>query len=286
MRILITGAAGFIGSHLADRLAEDDHSIIGVDNLLTGRRENFTRDLRVETIVDRHAFYAIANECKPELIIHCAASYSDPDLWHRDTATNVAGTINAALAARFHRARLIYFQTALPPISSYAISKIAGEHYITLSGVPALIFRLANIYGPRNFSGPIPTFYRRLTAGQECTVTQTHRDTVFISDLVDLVVGAIERGKNGKMDVCSGKTYPILRYYDAVASVLGVDARPDVIRRPVDDVDQMELSPAAAREFGWNPTVELEDGIEETIAWYREHGVGETYTHLQLGTTK
>jgi UDP-glucose 4-epimerase len=196
MRVLITGAAGFIGSHLADRLALEGHQTIGVDNLSTGRADNFNGDLRITDIVDRDAFYAVANECAPELVIHCAASYNDPNLWHRDTDTNTAGTINAVLAARHHGARLVYFQTALPPISSYAISKIAGEHYIRLAAdVPSLVFRLANIYGPRNVSGPIPTFFKRLTAGDPCTVTETRRDTVYIADLVELVTRAISRAR-------------------------------------------------------------------------------------------
>ncbi len=93
--------------------------------------------------------------------MHCAASYSNPNFWHRDTQTNVLGTINATIAAKHHGARLIYFQTALPPISSYAISKIAGEQYIGLSDVEATVFRLANIYGPRNLSGPLPAFWKR-----------------------------------------------------------------------------------------------------------------------------
>lgn len=283
MRVLITGAAGFIGSHLNDRLSKTE-DIVGVDNLSTGRRDNYSGDLRVLDIADRQALYAVANEVEPELVIHCAASYSDPNLWHRDTDTNVTGTINATLVAKHHGARLVYFQTALPPISSYAISKIAGEHYITLSKVPALIFRLANIYGPRNVSGPIPTFYKRLTAGERCTVTDTRRDTVYIDDLIGLVTHAIGCHATGKYDVCSGEAYPIRRYYDAVASVLGSDSHPVEIPRPADDVPEMELSPLKARiELGWRPTVTLEDGVARAVDWYEANGVADTYTHLQLG---
>lgn len=282
MRVLITGAAGFIGSHLADTLADDE--IVGVDDLSTGSRENFTGDLRVLDIADRHALYEVANEVEPDLIIHCAASYSDPNLWHRDTDTNITGTINTILAAKHHGARLVYFQTALPPISSYAISKIAGEHYIQLSKVPALVFRLANIYGPRNLSGPIPTFFKRLTAGERCTVTETRRDTVYITDLVDAVTHAIDVRATGKYDICSGESYPIRRYYDAVASAIGSTSQPVVIPRPADDVPDMELAPVKARiELGWRAITPLEQGVAEAVAWYREHGVADTYTHLNLG---
>ena len=88
-----------------------------------------------------------------------------------------------------YNARIIYFQTVLPPISSYAISKIAGEHYLRLSGQPLTVFRLAAVYGPRNLSGAIPTFYRQVKAGLPCTVVEdASRDFVFVEDLVDRVL--------------------------------------------------------------------------------------------------
>lgn len=286
MRVLITGAAGFIGSHLADRLfafAEDNYAL-GVDNLTTGRAENFAGRLQVIDICDREKLYAAANVFRPSLVIHCAASYSDPQLWHRDIATNVEGTVNVVNVARYHRAKLVYFQTALPPISSYAISKIAGEQYIRLAkDVPSLIFRLANVYGPRNLSGPIPTFYKRLTNGDACTVTDTQRDMVYIEDLVRLVMSAIEKKKTGTYDICSGEHRPIRDLYDAVAAELGVDAKPTEIARPTDDVAQMELNPTRAlTDLDWRTFVPLREGVARAVAWYRDHGVGDTYTHLAL----
>ena len=134
MNILITGGAGFVGSHIADALCEE-HAVYVADNFLTGRKENWS-DTDFIDIIERKIFYAYANEVEPHLVIHCAASYSDPDLWHRDALTNVSGCINAAAVARHHNAHLIYFQTILPPISSYAISKIAGEQYLRLPVPP------------------------------------------------------------------------------------------------------------------------------------------------------
>ena len=267
MRVLITGGAGFIGSHLADRFTADGHDVLGVDNLTTGSMRNIGdwRFFRGNVCVRPH-FYQVANDCKPELVVHCAASYSDPNLWHRDVDANVSGCINAALVARHHGARLVYFQTALPPISSYAISKIAGEQYIRLSGVPALVFRLANIYGPRNISGPIPTFWKRLSAGEPCTVVDTQRDTVYIADLVDLVMRAVASGAVGRFDVCSGAHYPIRRYYDAVCAAMGAWAKPSKIPRADDDVAQMDLDALHAEYvFGWTATTKLEDGIAKTV---------------------
>jgi UDP-glucose 4-epimerase len=282
VRILITGSAGFIGSHLVERFL-GEHQVIGIDTLLTGRAVNHGGHLNVD-VCDRLDLYAIANEISPDLIIHCAASYADPNLWHRDIDTNVNGTVNCAIAAKHHGSRLFYFQTSLPPISSYAISKIAGEQYIALSGVPSVIFRLGNIYGPRNLSGAIPAFYKRLAAGEQCTVTDTKRDMVYIADLVDAVAtAAAEPELTGKFDIASGKPVSIKTLYREVASVLDSDLEPNLVARGADDVKMMKLNPAAARETLYLDTsTPLRDGILAAVEWYDEHGVTDAYTHLAL----
>lgn len=286
MRILITGAAGFIGSNIGDALIEDGHSCYGVDNMLTGRDRNLDPVLWGSYVLEadicnRTYFYDYANAAKPDLVIHCAASYSDPDLWHRDTDTNVAGCINAAAVAKHHGAHLIYFQTILPPVSSYAISKIAGEQYLRLSGVPLTVFRLANIYGPRNISGPIPVFYKRLTQGQPVTVVNTTRDMVFISDLVRAVKLVIENGWTGTYDVCSGEQTSIAMMYYHVSRELGIHVEAEKIEPLTDDV-QGTVDPANGVPF-WAPTVSLRDGIKQTISAYRAEGLFDTFTHLKIG---
>jgi len=287
VKVLVTGAAGFVGSHVSDRMLADGHEVVGIDNLLTGRRENFAGELHVEDICDRDVFYGIANQVKPDLILHCAASYSNPNFWHRDTDTNVSGCINAAIAALHHDAHLVYFQTALPPISSYAISKIAGEQYIVMSGARHTIFRLANMYGPRNVSGPIPTFWKRITAGEPCTVVDTARDMVYIDDLVEAVMAAVDGSVTGKFDICSGKHLPIEALYWAVRMALGSQVEPKRVAAGADDVKQMELDASAARDsLGWSASKDFLDGVAETVAWYSEHGIENTYTHLTLPTPK
>ncbi len=286
MNVLITGAAGFIGSHLADRLPAEGHTVVGIDNLETGRRDNFQGELHIENIADRDVLYGIANKVEPDLIVHCAASYSNPNYWHRDTDTNVTGTINTAIAAMHHGAHLVYFQTALPPISSYAISKIAGEQYIKLSGVKHTIFRLANMYGPRNVSGPIPTFFKRITNGEPCTVVDTRRDMVYVADLIDAVMTSVDNTVTGKFDICSGSHLPIEDLYWAVARALDVDAEPGRVPAGSDDVKEMELDGTLAiTRLGWRPLVPLEEGVAQAVAWYEQHGIDQTYTHLNLPTS-
>ena len=280
MRVLISGICGFIGSHLAEVFEASGHEVHGVDNLETGSLNNWPGVMELD-IRDRGALYSIANVVKPELVVHCAASYKDPQKWHRDVDTNVTGTINAVLAAKYHKAKLVYFQTALPPVSSYAISKIAGEQYIRQSGVPHLIFRLANVYGPRNLSGPVPAFYKRLSVGEPCTVVQTTREMIYIADLLACVAEALERGLRGTYDVCSGVVTPIAGLYGEVASHFDKVPLAEFVPPSPDDV-QTQLSVERCIP-GWRPGISLEDGIAAAVDWYDEHGVAEAFTHLKIG---
>lgn len=274
MRILITGICGFIGSHLAEAYSEAGHGVWGVDTLETGKLANWDEAAPVD-IVDRPRFYDFANEVEPALVIHCAASYKDPEKWHRDTDVNVAGAINVAAVARHHKASIIYLQTVLPPISSYAISKIAGEQYLRLSGQPLTVFRLASVYGPRNLSGPIPTFYRRIKAGQECTVVEdVTRDFVFIEDLVGRVKCGCSDG--GTVDVRSGIETRIQDLPNMIGEDLDIAPVVRLVPRPADDVAHYEMDGIP------QDSLPIEEGIARTVEWYEQNGVGETYTHLAL----
>ncbi|HQN19812.1 MAG TPA: NAD-dependent epimerase/dehydratase family protein, partial [Syntrophobacteraceae bacterium] len=181
MKVLITGGAGFIGSHLTDALLAEGQTVFVIDNYSTGRRDNLKPHERLTvlegTIADPDLVDRAFNDFRPEVVVHAAASYKDPEAWHEDAMTNVVGTVNVVKAAkRINMRRLIYFQTSLcyglqpleqpitlkhplysggyPGGSSYAISKTGGEQYIELGGFDFLSFRLANAYGPRNLSGP------------------------------------------------------------------------------------------------------------------------------------
>lgn len=293
MNVLITGVAGFIGSHLADRLLADGHEVVGVDDLSTGRRENvavgvdfYERDINEMRLRILEPFPGSVRKFGPlDLVIHCAASYKDPDKWHRDTNVNVTGTINALITAKREGCPIVYMQTALPPVSSYAISKTAGMQYIQQSGVPHLIFRLANIYGPRNLSGPVPVFFDRLTRGLPCTVVDTTRDMVYIDDLVDCVMYALDVGfplfGNGVWDVCSGDRTSIAELYRLVGERLYETVPEAKVVPPGADEAQTFVNPAN-RILGWEAEVGVARGILQAVDWYRENGVSATYTHLRM----
>jgi len=313
MRVLITGGAGFIGSHLADRLLARGDEVLAIDNFATARRDNLGEHERLEliegTIVDPELVNKAFSDFEPEVVAHAAASYKDPDDWTEDSATNGVGTANVVKASEAAGVkRLVYFQTALcygvqpleqpitldhplrPGDSSYAISKTAGEQYVQLSSFDWVSLRLANAYGPRNVSGPLPTFFQRLTEGKPCFVMDTRRDFIYVQDLIDLVVQALDdQGSGGAYHASSGSDYSIKELFDATVAALGLDPAPEVeVRdRNPDDAFTILLDPSrAVDEFGWTPKTPLEEGVAAAIQYYREHGITETYTHLRLEAEK
>ena len=308
MNILITGGAGFIGSHLADRLLARGDRVTVIDNFATGRRDNLKPQANLQifegTIADSTLVSRAFSAATPEVVIHAAASYKDPDAWIEDAATNVTGTVNvmkACIQAKVRR--VIYFQTALcyglkpleQPItlthpinstgSSYAISKTAGEQYVMLSGLNYISFRLANAYGPRNLSGPLPTFFHRLTLNKPCFVMDTRRDFIYVQDLIDCVLMAIDgKGRSGPYHISSGGDYSIKELFDETVKTLGINLEKPVEVRPrgEDDVYTILIDPSKTNaDFDWKIRTPLAEGVSKAISYYREFGITQTFTHLK-----
>lgn len=308
MRVLITGGAGFIGSHLADRLLARGDEVLVIDNYATGRRDNLTPQAKLEvvegTIADKALVDALFERFRPDVVAHAAASYKDPNDWAEDSRTNVVGTANVVQASeRLGVCRLVYFQTSLcyglhpleqpitlnhpirPEGSSYAISKTAGEQYISLGKLDYISFRLANCYGPRNISGPLPTFYQRLSTEKPCFVVDTRRDFIYVRDLIDVVVMALDgRGRKGPYHISSGADYAIKDLFDATVLAMGLklEKEVEVRERKPDDVFTILIDPSETnRDFEWKTYTPLEMGVAKAVEWYRTHGVMQTYTHLR-----
>ena len=320
MKILITGGAGFIGSSLADQLIARGDEVYIIDNFATGRRENLSPDISQVTslkseiekgskfwdksicsIEDDYLRGCLRAAC-PDVVIHAAASYKDPDDWVNDSLVNTMGTAYvASLCREYEVKRLIYFQTSLcygqnpieqpitinhpitPANNSYAITKTAGERLIKMSGVNYISFRLANCYGPRNLSGPIPTFYHRLTNDKGCFVVNTRRDFVFIDDLLKIVMKAIDGcGEKGEYHIATGRDHSIAELFEAVTEALEIDAEADHIERGPDDVETILLDPSKTiRDFGIEAKTPLKEGVKKAIEWYKANEIKETYTHLR-----
>jgi UDP-glucose 4-epimerase len=308
MKAFISGGCGQVGSHIAELLLERGDTVLAIDNLATGRLEHLVPQQRLTfvegSIADRPLVGTLIGDFKPDVLIHTAASYKDPDDWYNDTLTNCVGGANLIRAAKDHKVgRFIYFQTALcygvkplqhpirldhpkfPASSSYAISKTAAEDYLEISGLDYVTFRLANVIGPRNVSGPLPLFYQRLSQGKRCFVTPARRDFVHVGDLVRTVVRAADGVGHGAYHFSSGSDVPIKELYDAVVEAMKLNEYPEPELRPLgkDDSPSILLDPSrTVTDFGALNFTPLKETVRAAVEYYRTFGTQGGYTHLKL----
>lgn len=310
MRILITGGAGCLGSNLVEHWLPKGHEIAVIDNFATGKRD-VVPDVAGLTVVegdiaDSETVRKLFQDFTPDVVIHAAASYKNPDEWHEDIATNVLGAANVAKAAEWQKVkRVVNFQTSLcygrpahtpvppshpmSPFTCYGITKTAGEQLLLLSSVKVTSLRLANITGPRLAIGPIPTFYKRLKAGQNCFCTESSRDFMDMSDFLEFMDVAIEPGAPcGLYNLGTGEAHSVKEIYDIVREHLGLP--PENVRvEPVgpDDVAVMALDASESeRVFGWKPKVSFREAIKRQLFWYNQHGVTDVFSHLSITPKK
>jgi UDP-glucose 4-epimerase len=307
MKVFITGGNGQVGSTVADILLARGDTVMSIDNFATGRRDNLTAHANLtqveDTIVDGTVVDRLFSEFKPDAVIHTAASYKDPDDWGTDALVNAGGTANIARACKVHGVkRLVYFQTALcygtkpiqqpiqldhpinPVNSSYAISKTAGEHYVQFSGVEWVSFRLANVIGERNVSGPLPIFYGRLSKGQKCFVTPARRDFCYAGDLAKVVVRAADGTGQGAYHFSSGTDIAIKELYDAVVNAMRLNKYPEPEIKPLgpDDAPSILLDPQRTfADFGAITFTPLAEIAAKAVERWEKEGVVGGYTHLK-----
>jgi nucleoside-diphosphate-sugar epimerase len=309
MRILLTGGAGCLGSNLLEHWIPRGHDVFVLDNFATGSREVLPDvpglTIQEGSVADAALVEACFERFRPTHVVHSAAAYKDPTNWVEDATTNVLGSIIVAQAARAHGVRrLINFQTALcygqpsqlpipvthplAPFTSYAISKVAGEAYMLQAGVPTVSLRLANVCAPRLAIGPIPTFYKRLKAGQGCFCSDSIRDFLDVEDFLALVDLAMQDdAPKGVFNVSTGEGRSIKDVFDVVARYLGLTS-PEVPIVPVgpDDVPIVVLEPSETeRAFGWRARHGFDATIGRQLAWYDRHGVSAVYSHLTSPAT-
>ncbi len=308
MRILITGGAGCLGSNLIEHWLPKGHDILVVDNFATGKREVVPSLARLSllegSVADRTLVDRAFETFRPTHVVHSAAAYKDPADWREDAATNVTGTINVIDVARNHKiSRLLNFQTVLcygrpervpipvdhplRPFTSYGISKVAGEQYLAMSGLPFASLRLANVTGPRLAIGPLPTFYKRLKTGQACFCTDAQRDFLDMSDFLAAVDLAMkDEAPTGIFNVSSGEGHSIREVYAAVRLHLQLPPDPDVKVVPVGDDDVPAVVPDPSQTtsvLGWTAKVSFDETIRRMLSWYDAHGVSDVYSHLAAG---
>ena len=305
MRVLVTGGAGFIGSHVVDRLLDDGHTVEVVDNLATGRRERVPEAVRLHVCDLRdERLGAVVAAARPDIVVHVAAqaavprSVADPRF---DASVNVLGTINLLEACR--RAgvrRTVYTSTGgaaygdtkvmptpedhpLRPASPYGVSKVTAERYLEcwagLTGGRGLTLRLANIYGPRQDpageAGVIAIFTSRLLVGAACVVNgdgEQTRDYVYVGDVADAVARAVTSGDaTGIANVGTGVETTVNELYRRLARLTGVDrAAQHGPAKPGEQRRSVHDAAHAKSLLGWRAATSLDEGLSKTVAWFRK----------------
>jgi UDP-glucose 4-epimerase len=307
MKIFVSGAAGQVGSHVVDEALSRGDEVVGIDNFETGRPEHVAKSKNYRfvegSIGDTALIKKVFAEFKPDVVVHTAAAYKDPDDWVTDVQTNTMGMVNLVNASKNEGVkRFVYFQTALiygvkpdeNPVSlnhprrvdnsSYSISKGAAEDYLVLSGLDYVTFRLANVVGPRNVSGPLPIFFQRLSEGKKCFVTPARRDFVFVGDLVKAVIRAADGTGSGAYHFSSGGDVAIIELYNAVVKAMGITEYPEPEIRELtpDDAASILLDPSrTVADFGKIDFTPLATTVWNAVKYYQEFGVTGGYTHLK-----
>jgi UDP-glucose 4-epimerase len=302
VRAIVTGGAGFIGSHLVDALATRGDDVVVLDNLSSGRRENVNGAavLAEADVRDSGAVRHVFGEARPEVCFHLAAqadvrvSVERPDY---DADVNVGGTINVLEAARASGATVVFASTGgaiygecdgpaaedapRRPLAPYGASKLAGEEYVAtwnrLYDESNVSLRLGNVYGPRQDphgeAGVVAIFLGRIAEGQPLRVfgdgTQT-RDYVFVADVVEATLAAAAH-PGGVFNVGTGRETSVLDLVDACKRVTGVDAETVFEPARLGELQRSVLDPRRAdRELGFRAQAELDDGLAATWRSIRE----------------
>lgn len=305
MKALVTGGAGFIGSHTVDRLLRRGASVAVVDNLSTGSRGFLQPDVRLyEMEIADPGLEEVFRRERPDAVIHLAAEVSVPASVRDplgNAEANILGTLRVLeCARRLGAGRFVYASSCAVygdpgrsptpeshpprPLSAYGISKLVPEFYLAVypqaHPMSCVALRYANVYGPRQrIAGEgavVPSFIARLLLGQSPVIygdgTQT-RDFVSVQDVAEANVLALESGANGVFNIGSGVSTSIQSLYEMLKQETGRDLpaehRPP---RPGDVLHSLLDSGLAREGLGWRPSRSLRQGLRETVRFFRQNG--------------
>ncbi len=304
MRIMVTGGAGFIGSHTVDAFVERSHEVTIIDDLSSGTRERLNPRARFHQadLRDAQRVAEIVEQERPEAIYHLAAqmdvrrSVADPAF---DAGVNLVGMLNLMEVARGRGLRRVIFassggaiygeQDVFPcdedhpcrPVSPYGVAKLASERYLFFYrneyGIGYTALRYANVYGPRQDphgeAGVVAIFCGRLLSGGSCTIygdgRQT-RDYVYVGDVAAANVAALEHKADGTFNVGTGIETDVNQLYTELAKLAGVNGEPVYADARPGEQRRSVISPVRiGLELGWQPKIPLRDGLAATFEYFR-----------------
>lgn len=303
MKVLVTGGAGFIGSHLVDRLIQEGHEVAVIDNLSTGKRKNLNRAAEFYKVdIQSSRLDRILKNERPAMVFHLAAqmnvrkSTEDPAF---DARVNILGTINLLEAAVRHGVRKVIFassggavygeQQQFPapethpthPLSPYGISKLTGEHYLSyyahVAGLRYAAYRYGNVYGPRQEpegeAGVVAIFSQLMLRGEQPIINgnglQT-RDYVYVEDVVHATVLGMQAETDGIYNVGTGKETSVNDIFFLLKSLTQANCKE--VHGPAKKGEQTRsvLDCTKLREaWSWEPAISIQEGLERTVEFFR-----------------
>lgn len=303
MKAVVTGGAGFIGSHLVDRLVEQGISVFVIDNLSTGSPENLNPRaafFREDIASERISF--IFEAVKPDMVFHHAAQIDvqvSQQMPERDAMVNIVGTINILNACvKSHIKKVVYASSAavygnpqylgideqhvVSPISNYGVSKHTPEHYLKLYselyGLKYTVLRYANVYGPRQGSkgegGVVSIFLKNIVNGKSLQVFgdgEQTRDFIYVRDVVAANLAALHRGDNAVFNIGTGEPVSVNELVAALNRQTGLKPLVEYgPARPGDILHSYYNNSLARHVLGWEPRYDLYQGLKETLAYYED----------------
>jgi UDP-glucose 4-epimerase len=304
MKVLVTGGAGFIGSHLVDRLVEEGHEVIIVDNLVTGKRRNINRAARFykQDIQSWRLERVFRNE-RPNVVMHLAAqmdvrkSVEDPMF---DAQVNILGTLNVLQQAVKHGVRKVVFSSSggaiygeqemypapeshvTKPLSPYGLSKLCGEQYLSYyqrsSGLQVVSLRYANVYGPRQDpegeAGVVAIFIQKMLNNEQAVINgngRQTRDFVFVEDVVEANLAVMGPETQGTYNVGTGAETSINDLFRILVQHTGSTCKE--VHGPAKKGEQARSvidNTRLRHELSWEPKGELSEGLKKTVEYFRE----------------
>jgi len=304
MKVLVTGGAGFIGSHLVDRLIQEGHEVVVVDNLLTGKRRNLNKEARFyKQDIQSSRLERVFSRERPLLVMHLAAqvdlrrSVEDPIF---DAQVNILGTLNLLEQAVKYGTRKVIFSSSggaiygeqdvfpapeshpIRPLSPYGISKLNGEQYLAyyqrVSGIQHVILRYSNVYGPRQDpegeAGVVAIVTGKMLAGEQPIINgngRQTRDFVFVDDVVEANLAVMGKEVQGIYNVGTAEETSVNDLFRLLVELTNANckelhgpAKKGEQARSVVDISRLR------QELGWEPKVPLREGLKRTVEFFRE----------------